>query len=380
MDVVALWGLFAGLVLGTLFLDLLVFNKKPHVMHLPEASLWCGIWFSLAAAFGVAVFFLEGSAKGLEFITGYVIEWSLSVDNLFVFIVIFRYFAVPPAYLHRVLFYGIMGAVVLRGIFIAAGVGLLTYFHWTIYLFGAFLVFTGVKLLRAGEVEVEPQKNPVLRFFTRLMPIESGYEEQKFFVRRNGKLVGTALVPVLIVIETTDVMFAVDSVPAILAITQDPFIVYTSNIFAILGLRSLFFLLAGVMGMFRYLKIGLCFVLSFVGVKMLISDFYKIPITVSLGIVGGILAASIVASLVFPAAEKSRGGRARRRSGGTEGRSGGSGCQWKRNQASGRLAGPEREGYVLPCTYSSPRTGPLRPGSRRRRSSPCRGAPPSTSP
>jgi tellurite resistance protein TerC len=182
-------------------------------------------------------------------------------------------------------------------------VGLLTYFHWTIYVFGAFLVFTGVKLLRAGEVEVEPQKNPVLRFFTRLMPIETGYEEQKFFVRRSGKLVGTALVPVLIVIETTDVMFAVDSVPAILAITQDPFIVYTSNIFAILGLRSLFFLLAGVMGMFRYLKIGLCFVLSFVGVKMLISDFYKIPITVSLGIVAGILAASIVASLVFPAAD-----------------------------------------------------------------------------
>ena len=248
MDIVALWGLFAGLVLGTLFVDLLVFSKKPHVMPLREASVWCGIWVSLAAAFGAAVFFLEGSAKGLEFVTGYVIEWSLSVDNLFVFIVIFRYFAVPPAFLHRVLFYGIMGAVVLRGIFIAAGVGLLTYFHWTIYIFGAFLVYTGVKLLRAGEVEVEPQKNPVLRFFTRFMPIETTYDEQKFFVRRNGKLVGTALVPVLIVIETTDVMFAVDSVPAILAITRDPFIVYTSNIFAILGLRALFFLLAGVMG------------------------------------------------------------------------------------------------------------------------------------
>jgi tellurite resistance protein TerC len=192
--------------------------------------------------------------------------------------------------------------VVLRGIFIAAGVGLLTYFHWTIYVFGAFLVYTGVKLLRAGEVEVEPQKNPVLRFFTRFIPFETTYDAQKFFVRRNGKLVGTALVPVLIVIETTDVMFAVDSVPAILAITRDPFIVYTSNIFAILGLRALFFLLAGVMGMFRYLKIGLCFVLTFVGVKMLISEFYKIPITVSLGIVAGILAVSIAASLIFPAA------------------------------------------------------------------------------
>jgi len=302
MEILALWGLFAGLVFGMLFVDLLVFNKKPHVMSLREAFAWCGVWVGLAAVFGITVSVVEGSAKALEFVTGYVIEWSLSVDNLFVFIVIFRYFAVPPAYLHRVLFWGIMGAVIMRGIFIAAGVGLLTYFHWTIYLFGAFLVYTGVKLLRAGEVEVDPQKNPVLRFFTRLMPIETTYDAQKFFVRRNGKLVGTALVPVLIVIETTDVMFAVDSVPAILAITHDPFIVYTSNIFAILGLRSLFFLLAGVMGMFRYLKVGLCFVLSFVGVKMLISDFYKIPITVSLGIVGGILVASIVASLVFPPA------------------------------------------------------------------------------
>ena len=304
MEIVALWGLFAGLVLGALFADLLVFSKKPHVMSLREASVWSGIWVSLAASFAAAVFFLEGSPKGLEFITGYVIEWSLSVDNLFVFIVIFRYFAVPPAFQHRVLFWGIMGAIILRGIFIAAGVGLLTYFHWMVYLFGAFLVYTGVKLLRAGEVQVEPQKNPVLRFFTRLMPVETGYDKQSFFVRRNGQLVGTALVPVLIVIETTDIMFAVDSVPAILAITRDPFIVYTSNIFAILGLRALYFLLAGVMGLFRYLKVGLCFVLTFVGVKMLISEFYKIPITVSLGVVAGILAVSIVASLVFPAADK----------------------------------------------------------------------------
>ena len=307
MEILALWGLFAGLVFGMLFVDLLVFNKKPHVMSLREAFAWCGVWVGLAAVFGITVSVVEGSAKALEFVTGYVIEWSLSVDNLFVFIVIFRYFAVPPAYLHRVLFWGIMGAVIMRGIFIAAGVGLLTYFHWTIYLFGAFLVYTGVKLLRAGEVEVEPQKNPVLRFFTRLMPIETTYDAQKFFVRRNGKLVGTALVPVLIVIETTDVMFAVDSVPAILAITHDPFIVYTSNIFAILGLRALFFLLAGVMGLFRYLKFGLCFVLTFVGVKMLISDFYKIPITVSLATVAGILAASILASLVFPPAAKPPG-------------------------------------------------------------------------
>ncbi len=310
MQILALWGFFAGLVLGTLFVDLLKFNKNPHVMSLREASVWCGIWVSLAASFGAAIFYLEGSVKGLEFVTGYIIEWSLSVDNLFVFIVIFRYFAVPPAFQHRVLFWGIMGAIVLRGIFIAAGVGLLTYFHWTIYLFGAFLVYTGVKLLRAGEVEVEPQKNPVLRFFKRLMPIETGYDKQSFFVRRNDRLVGTALLPVLIVIETTDVMFAVDSVPAILAITRDPFIVYTSNIFAILGLRALYFLLAGVMGMFRYLKVGLCFVLTFVGIKMLISDFYKIPITVSLGVVAGILAASIVVSLLLPAKEEVASGDA----------------------------------------------------------------------
>jgi len=303
MEIVALWGLFAGLVLGTLFVDLLKFSKNPHVMSLREASVWCGIWVSLAASFGGAVFYLEGSAKGLEFVRGYVIEWSLSVDNLFVFIVIFRYFAVPPAFQHRVLFWGIMGAIVLRGIFIAAGVGLLTYFHWMIYVFGAFLVYTGVKLLRAGEVQVEPQKNPVLRFFTRFIPVETVYDNKNFFVRRNGQLVATALVPVLIVIETTDILFAVDSVPAILAITRDPFLVYTSNIFAILGLRALYFLLAGVMGMFRYLKIGLCFVLTFVGVKMLISDFYKIPITLSLGIVAGILAASIAASLILPKAD-----------------------------------------------------------------------------
>jgi len=300
---VALWGLFGTLVLGTLFVDLFVFGRKPHAMSLREASVWSGIWVSLAALFGVAVFLLKGSPKGLEFITGYVIEWSLSVDNLFVFIVIFRYFGVPPAFQHRVLFWGIMGAIILRGIFITAGVGLLTYFHWTIYLFGAFLVYTGVKLLRTGEVQVEPRKNPVLRFFTRFIPVETVYDNKNFFVRRNGQLVATALVPVLIVIETTDILFAVDSVPAILAITRDPFIVYTSNIFAILGLRALFFLLSGVMGLFRYLKVGLCFVLTFVGVKMLISDFYKIPITLALGIVAGILAASIAASLILPKAD-----------------------------------------------------------------------------
>lgn len=300
MEVLALWGIFAGLVVGTLVVDLLWVNLKPHEMSLREASVWCVIWVSLASLFGGAVFYVYGAPKTLEFVTGYIIEWSLSVDNLFVFIVIFQYFAVPPAYLHRVLFWGIMGAVFLRGFFIAAGVGLLTYFHWTIYLMGAFLVFTGLKLLRHEDMKVDPEKNPVLRLFTRIMPVETSYDSQNFFVRRKGHLVATALVPVLIVIETTDIMFAVDSVPAILAITRDPFVVYTSNIFAILGLRALFFLLAGVMGLFRYLKVGLCVVLSFVGIKMLISDFYKIPIVVSLCVVAGILTASILTSLLFP--------------------------------------------------------------------------------
>ncbi|MGZ8473079.1 MAG: TerC family protein [Candidatus Deferrimicrobiaceae bacterium] len=302
MEELWLWVIFGVVVMTTLMIDLLVFHRRPHALSLREAGAWTVVWVSLAGLFGASVFVTEGSAKGLEFVTGYVIEWSLSVDNLFVFLVIFSYFAVPLAYQHRVLFWGIMGAVVMRGIFIAAGVGLLEWFHWMIYFFGAFLVFTGIKILRQGELEVEPQKNPVLRFFTRIMPVDPAFNEQKFFVRREGKLVATALVPVLIVVETTDVMFATDSVPAILAITRDPFIVYTSNVFAILGLRAMFFLLAGIMGLFRYLKIGLCIVLMFVGVKMLISDFYKIPITVSLAMVVAILASSVLASVIFPPA------------------------------------------------------------------------------
>jgi len=304
-----MWVVFGIVVMTALLIDLLVFHRKPHALSLREASAWTAVWVSLAALFAVFVFATENSAKGLEFVTGYIIEWSLSVDNLFVFLVIFRYFAVPMAYQHRVLFWGIMGAVIMRGIFIAAGVGLLAWFHWMIYVFGAFLVFTGIKILRQGEIEVEPQKNPLLRFFTRIMPVDPAYDEQKFFVRREGKLLATALIPVLIVVETTDVMFATDSVPAILAITQDPFIVYTSNVFAILGLRAMFFLLAGIMGLFRYLKVGLCIVLMFVGVKMLIADFYKIPIGVSLGIVVSILASSVLASVVFPPGEEPAAGR-----------------------------------------------------------------------
>jgi tellurite resistance protein TerC len=301
MQVLAMWGFFIGLVVGTLMVDILRYMKKPHALSLREAAIWTGTWVGLAAIFGGAVFAMEGTTKGLEFITGYIVEWSLSVDNLFVFLMIFQYFAVPSMYQQRVLFWGIMGAIVLRGIFIATAVTLLSYFTWLVYVFGAFLIYVAIKLVRAGEVHVEPQKNPVLRFFKRIIPVETSYESQNFFVRRRGKLMATALMPVMIVIATTDIMFAVDSIPAILAITRDPFIVYTSNIFALLGLRALFFVLAGVMGLFRYLQVGLCLVLMFIGVKMLISEFVHIPIGISLGVVASVLGGAVIASILFPA-------------------------------------------------------------------------------
>jgi tellurite resistance protein TerC len=300
MKVLALWGLFAGLVVGMLLVDILRFLKKPHALSLREASIWTGTWCGLAVAFGAAVFAFDGTDKGLEFVTGYIVEWSLSVDNLFVFLMIFQYFAVPSKFTQKVLFWGIMGAIVLRGIFIATAVTLLSYFTWLIYVFGAFLIYVAIKLMRAGEVHVEPGKNPVLRFFKRIVPVETSYDSQNFFVRREGKLMATALMPVMIVIATTDLMFAVDSIPAILAITRDPFIVYTSNIFALLGLRALFFVLAGIMGLFRFLQVGLCVVLMFIGVKMLISEFVHIPIGISLGVVGTVLVGSVVLSLLLP--------------------------------------------------------------------------------
>jgi len=313
MKVLALWGFFGGLVVGTLVVDILRYMKKPHALSLREAGIWTGTWVGLAATFGLAVFGVDGAVKGMEFVTGYIVEWSLSVDNLFVFLMIFQYFAVPDAYMQRVLFWGIMGAIVLRGIFIATAVTLLSYFSWLVYVFGAFLIYVAIKLVRAGGVHVEPQKNPVLRFFRRICPIDDSYHSQFFVVRREGKLMATALVPVMIVIATTDIMFAVDSIPAILAITRDPFIVYTSNIFAILGLRALFFVLAGIMRLFRYLQVGLCAVLMFIGVKMLISEFVHIPIGISLGIVAAVLGGSVIASLILPereTAEAAEGGEA----------------------------------------------------------------------
>jgi tellurite resistance protein TerC len=293
-----LWIAFNVFVLGMLALDLGIFHRKAHAVSIKEASIWSAVWILLALVFNLGIYFVWGQEKALEFLTGYVIEKSLSVDNLFVFLMIFQYFATPAIYQHRVLFWGIVGALVMRAIFIATGAALLENFHWMIYVFGAFLIVTGIKMLLQGDAKLEPDKNPVVRLFQRWVPITNTYQGQQFFVRKEGRIHATILMLVLIVVETTDVIFAVDSIPAIFAITMDPFIVYTSNVFAILGLRALYFMLAGVMQMFVYLKVGLSFVLCFVGAKMLVVDFYKIPIGISLGVVAGILILSVAVSLV----------------------------------------------------------------------------------
>jgi tellurite resistance protein TerC len=292
-----LWIAFNVFVLGMLALDLGIFHRKAHAVSIKEASIWSAVWILLALVFNLGIYFVWGQEKALEFLTGYVIEKSLSVDNLFVFLMIFQYFATPAVYQHRILFWGIVGALVMRAIFIATGAALLENFHWMIYVFGAFLIVTGIKMLLQGDERLEPNKNPVVRLFQRWIPIVNEYQGQHFFVRKAGKIHATLLMLVLVVVETTDVIFAVDSIPAIFAITRDPFVVYTSNVFAILGLRALYFMLAGVMEMFVYLKVGLSFVLCFVGTKMLLVDFYKIPIGVSLGVVAGILILSVIASL-----------------------------------------------------------------------------------
>jgi tellurite resistance protein TerC len=293
-----LWIAFNVFVLGMLALDLGIFHRKAHAVSIKEASIWSAVWILLALVFNLGIYIVWGQEKALEFLTGYVIEKSLSVDNLFVFLMIFQYFATPAIYQHRILFWGIVGALVMRAIFIATGAALLENFHWMIYVFGGFLIVTGIKMLLQGDAKLEPDKNPVVRLFQRWVPITNTYQGQQFFVRKEGKIYATLLMLVLIVVETTDVIFAVDSIPAIFALTRDPFIVYTSNVFAILGLRALYFMLAGVMEMFVYLKVGLSFVLCFVGAKMLVVDFYKIPIGVSLGVVAGILTLSVVVSLL----------------------------------------------------------------------------------
>jgi tellurite resistance protein TerC len=283
-----------------LALDLGVFHKHTHKVPVKEAVIWTIVWISLALIFNLFVLFEFGKTKALEFLTGYVIEYSLSVDNIFVFILIFSYFAVNDQYQHKILFWGIIGALVMRGIFIFAGVALITRFHWIVIIFGAFLVFTGIRMLFKKETEVDPDMNPIVRFFKRFLPVTNTMHGDKLFIRQNHRLYATPLFLVLLIIESSDLIFAVDSIPAILAISHDRFIVYTSNIFAIMGLRSLYFAIAGIMGYFRYLKVGLAFVLTFVGLKMLAAYFnFEIPIVLSLVIIITILIISILASMVI---------------------------------------------------------------------------------
>jgi len=297
-----LWLGFTLFILTMLSLDLGLFNRKAHTIRYREAWIWSGVWVTVAMIFAGLVFHYQGSQRGFEFLTGYLIELSLSVDNLFVFLLIFSYFKVPSKFQHRVLFWGVMGALVMRLTMIFVGAALINRFHWIIYIFGAFLVYTGIKMFRSEEIDIQPEHNPLVRLVTRFLPITRHYEEQKFFTKANGKRTGTLLLLVLMVVEVTDLVFAVDSIPAIFAITTNTFIVYTSNVFAILGLRSMYFLLAGVVEKFRYLRTGLAIVLTFIGLKMLlVAVGFNIPIKFSLIFVALVLLGSVVASLLVPA-------------------------------------------------------------------------------
>ena len=296
-----LWTGFNVFILAMLALDLGVFHRRTHTVTFKESIAWTIVWVALALVFNAGVWHFSGPQKGLEFLTGYLIEKSLSVDNVVVFALLFSYFSVPPAYQHKVLFWGILGALVMRAAMIVAGAALLAKFSWIIYFFGAFLILTGIKMVVKREEEIHPERNPVVRWFKRLMPVTSDYRGSKFFVRENGVRLATPLFVVLLLVEVSDLVFAVDSIPAIFAVTKDPFIVYTSNVFAILGLRSLYFALAGVMGKFHYLKIGLGVVLAFVGVKMILGHTpWKIDTLVSLGVIVAILAASVIGSWLRP--------------------------------------------------------------------------------
>lgn len=295
-----LWIGFSLFILTMLSLDLGLFNRKAHTIRYREAWIWSGVWVTLAMLFAALVFHYQGSTRGLEFLTGYIIELSLSVDNLFVFLLIFSYFKVPAKFQHRVLFWGVMGALFMRLTMIFVGAALINRFQWIIYIFGAFLVYTGLKMFRQEEIDIHPDQNPLIRLVTRFLPISRSYEEEKFFTVENGKRTGTLLLLVLMVVEVTDLIFAVDSIPAIFAITTNTFIVYTSNVFAILGLRSMYFLLAGVVEKFRYLRFGLAIVLTFIGIKMLVVAIgFHIPIWFSLAFVAVVLSGSIIASLLF---------------------------------------------------------------------------------
>ena len=298
------WILFNLFALGMLVLDLRVFHRAGHVVRPREALGWSGLWLVLAAVFAGILYFWQGYQPALEFVTGYVLELSLSVDNLFVFLVIFRYFAVPDEQQHGVLFWGIIGALILRGIFILAGVGLIHRFHWVLYIFGALLIRSGIKLFFTSDHQIDPKKNPVVKALRRWMPVTDSYQGGKFLVRGwrgNPGLYATPLLIVLVIIETTDVLFAVDSIPAVLAITLNAFVVYTSNVFAILGLRSLYFAVAELIKIFRFLHYALAAVLILVGLKMLTSRYYLVPTHITLGVVSSVLLVAVVASVVFPA-------------------------------------------------------------------------------
>lgn len=296
-----LWGLFNVFIVAMLIVDLMVFNREAHKISVKESLVWTGIWITLACVFGLGIYWFMGGPTALNYYTGYLIEKSLSVDNIFVFLLVFQYFSVPAKLQHKVLFWGIFGALVFRGLFIFGGVALLQNVHWIIYVFGGFLVFTGGKLAFEKGKEVHPERNPVIKFVRKLIPITKTFHEDHFFIKKAGKRMATPMFIVLLVIETTDIIFALDSIPAILAITRDEFIVYSSNAFAILGLRALYFALSAVMDKFHHLHYGLSLVLVFVGVKMLISEFYHIPTLWALGFIVVTLTTSILASIWFPA-------------------------------------------------------------------------------
>ncbi len=294
------WVSFGVFVFVMLTLDLRVFNRRAHEIKVKEALLWTAFWVALALLFGLGIYLWRGHGDALEFLTCYLIEESLSIDNLFVFLLIFAYFAVPPMYQHKVLYWGIIGAIVMRLVFIVAGIELLNKFDWVFYIFGAFIIITAMRMAVQKDEKVAPEKNPVLRLFRRFVRVTENYEDGKFVVRKAGLWLATPLLIVVLVIETTDIVFALDSIPAVLAITLNPFIVYTSNIFAILGLRSLYFALAGIMRLFYYLRYGLIAVLIFVGAKMLIANIYEIPTEIALGVVAGVLFIAVIASIIWP--------------------------------------------------------------------------------
>jgi tellurite resistance protein TerC len=297
---VLMWVGFNVVVLGLLIFDLKVLHRKAHAVSIRESLLWTAFWIVLSLLFNLGIYFWRGSETALQFLTAYLVEKSLSVDNLFVFLLIFSYFSVPALYQHRVLFWGILGAVVLRLAFILAGVALLERFEVVIFVFGGFLILTSIRMAFQRGTRVDPGRNPVLRLFRRFAPLAECYEGDRFFVRRAGRYLATPLFVVVLAIETTDIVFAVDSIPAVLGITTDPFIAYSSNVCAILGLRALYFALAGIMRMFKYLKYGLVTVLFFIGAKMVASDFYEIPVGIALGVVGGVLLVSVVLSIIIP--------------------------------------------------------------------------------